>query len=323
MTTNEGRSSTATGRPYAVFAERVSYTYPEGTQALSEVVFSAQVGEFVALLASNGSGKTTLIKVLAGLLVPEGSVQINGEPLGKIPARDLYQRMGVVMQSPSDQLFAATVGEDVAFGPRNLDLPEAEVQDRVREALSAVGAAPLIGRAIHHLSFGEQKRVAVAGVLAMRPGILILDEPTAGLDPAGEAQMIHLLRRLNRDARITVILATHSVDLLPLFADRIYVLSHGRVVKNGTPEEIFNDHGMIARAGLRLPYISRLLHDMKHGDGVPIEGLPLTVGEARRKLLELLPEDILVKPAGEEKAEARQEDRPRDRGEEAAHGGFV
>jgi cobalt/nickel transport system ATP-binding protein len=284
----------------ALSVSRVSFTYPEGTCALREVDFHAQAGEFVALLASNGSGKTTLIKVLAGLLKPQhGTVQIDGQDIRSISATDLYQRVGLVLQNPNDQLFGATVEEDVAFGPRNLNLPEAEVQQRVSESLEAVAAGPLRERAIHHLSFGEQKRVAVAGVLAMRPKTLILDEPTAGLDPTGETIMMRLLNRLNREQRITVVLATHSVDMLPLFAARIYVLNRGQVLKHGTPEDIFTDHHVLERAGLRLPYVSRLLHELKRYDGVPINGLPLTVGEARTRLLELLPEELLAKPAAD------------------------
>ncbi|HEY3319119.1 MAG TPA: ATP-binding cassette domain-containing protein [Planctomycetota bacterium] len=281
----------------ALRTENVSFTYEEGTPALQQVDFHAQAGEFVALLASNGSGKTTLIKVLAGLLKPQlGTVYIGEENIRDIPAAELYQRVGLVLQNPNDQLFGATVEEDVAFGPRNLGLAEDQVQQRVEQSLEAVAALPLRSRAIHHLSFGEQKRVAVAGVLAMRPGTLILDEPTAGLDPTGEALMMRLLNRLNREQHITVVLATHSVDMLPLFAARICVLSRGRLLKQGPPEEIFCDHDMLDRASLRLPYVSRLLHEMKRYDGVPINGLPLTVGEARKRLLELLPEDLLIKP---------------------------
>jgi cobalt/nickel transport system ATP-binding protein len=150
-------------------------------------------------------------------------------------------------------------------------------------------------RAIHHLSFGQQKRVMLAGVLAMRPSTLILDEPTAGLDPAGEALMMHLLNRLNREQGITVILATHSVDMLPLFSDRIYVLNRGKVLQQGPADEIFLNTDMIDRAGLRLPYVSGLLYEMKRYDGVPINGLPLTLGEARKRLLELIPEDLIVR----------------------------
>ncbi|HSR13997.1 MAG TPA: energy-coupling factor ABC transporter ATP-binding protein, partial [Thermodesulfobacteriota bacterium] len=125
-----------------------------------------------------------------------------------------------------------------------------------------------------------------------------LDEPTAGLDPAGESMMLHLLQRLNREKGITVVLATHSVDLLPLFADRIYVLNRGQVLRQGPAEEIFCDHELIHHAGLRLPYISRLLYDLKRYDGVPINGLPLTIGEARKRLLELIPEDLIQNGLG-------------------------
>ncbi len=282
-------------RPLALKTEAVSYTYPEGTQALRDVDFAVEEGRFVAILASNGSGKTTLIKTLVGLLKPQrGMVYIQGKRIQDLPAGDLYQRVGLVFQNPDDQLFGATVEEDVAFGTRNLGLPEAEVQKRVRESLEAVAAAELGARAIHHLSFGEKKRVALAGVLAMRPSVLILDEPTAGLDPAGESLMLHLLNGLNRRQGITVVLATHSVDMLPLFADCIYVLNRGRVLRQGAAEEVFCDHELIDRAGLRLPYISSLLYQMKRYDGVPINGLPLTIGEARKRLLELIPEELIT-----------------------------
>lgn len=289
-------------RSLAVEASSVTFTYQEGTRALDHVDFSVQTGEFVAMLASNGSGKTTLIKVLVGLLKPDrGTVRINGADVGRLARRDICRHVGVVMQNPADQLFAATVEEDVAYGPRNLGLDEDEVQRRVADSLELVAASHLHGRAIHHLSFGEQKRVCMAGILAMRPSILILDEPTAGLDPAGEALMMRLLNRLNRQEGIAVILATHSVDLLPLFADRIYVLRLGRVLKQGPADVVFCDHDMIHHACLRLPYIADLLHKMKQQDGVPINGLPLTVGEARMRLLELIPENVIVKPleAGE------------------------
>jgi len=281
--------------PLAIEAECISFAYPDGFEALQDVVFRVRRGEFVAMLASNGSGKTTLIKILAGLLTPQrGALRVDGRALRDYSQAELYQRLGLVFQNPNDQLFGATVAEDVAFGPRNLGLPEAEVQRRVAEALAAVGAAELGERAIHHLSFGQQKRVAIAGVLAMKPSILILDEPTAGLDPAGEHSMLHLLGSLNRQQGITIVLATHSVDTLPLFADRIYLLNKGRVLKEGPSEEVFRDHELIERASLRLPYVSRLLHEMKRFDGVPIDGLPLTLGEAREQLLRLIPDEVIL-----------------------------
>ena len=287
-------------KPVAIEADRVSFAYSEGSLALDDVLFRAEEGEFVALLASNGSGKTTLIKVLVGLLKPQkGVVRVGGRDIRNFSQTDLYQRVGLVFQNPNDQLFGATVAEDVAFGPRNLGLDEAEVQRRIAEALKSVVADELSGRAIHHLSFGEQKRVAIAGVLAMKPSILILDEPTAGLDPAGESLMMRLLNNLNRQHGITIILATHSVDMLPLFANRIYLLNRGRVLKDGPATEIFRDQELIHRASLRLPYVSRLLDELKRFDGVPINGMPLTLGEARQKLLELIPEGLIVPPPKE------------------------
>jgi len=273
----------------------IRFTYDDGTEALAGIDFHVEKGEFVAVLGSNGSGKTTLISLLVGLLKAQsGLIRIQGKEIGSLSPEELYQRVGLVFQNPSDQLFAATVEEDIAFGPRNLNLPEQEVQNRVTEALAAVAALPLRGRAIHHLSFGEQKRVSLAGVMAMRPSVLILDEPTAGLDPAGEAQMLQLLKRLNREEGMTVVLATHSVDMLPLFANRIYVLDRGRVLKEGPSEEIFCHQEMIDRAKLRLPYVSRLMYEMKRDDGVPIDGLPLTIGEARVQLLELIPKGLIL-----------------------------
>ena len=279
----------------AVDVQGVSFAYDDGTEALAGIDFRVEEGEFVAVLGSNGSGKTTLIQLLVGLLkAKSGRIAIGGREIGSLTAAELYQRVGLVFQNPNDQLFAATVEEDCAFGPRNLNLPETEVQRRVTEALAAVMALPLRGRAIHHLSFGEQKRVSLAGVLAMQPAVLILDEPTAGLDPAGEAQMMQLLKKLNREERMTVVLATHSVDMLPLFASRIYVLDRGRVLQEGPAEEIFCHQEMIVRAKLRLPYVSRLMYEMKRHDGVPINGLPLTIGEARAQLLELIPKDMIL-----------------------------
>ena len=281
--------------PPAILASGLSFAYEEGTRALDAVDFRVEKGEFVALIASNGSGKTTLLKALTKLLKPQrGEVAINGKDLRKTPDSELYQQVGVVLQNPDDQLFAPTVGEDVAYGPRNLGLPEADVQERVRDALARVGAEALRDRAIHHLSCGERKRVCVAGVLAMRPSILILDEPTAGLDPAGEHRMMSLLQGLNREHGITIVMATHSVDLLPLFTDRIYVLKNGRVLKEGTPEEVFCDQEVVDSASLRLPYITTLIHELKCYNGVPIDALPLTIKDARERLAELIPPEILI-----------------------------
>jgi cobalt/nickel transport system ATP-binding protein len=278
----------------AIAAENICFHYQEGSQALACVNFRVMKGEFVALLASNGSGKTTLLKTLIGLFKPQtGKVRIYGDDIRTLGTSEIYRKIGFVLQNPNDQLFASTVKDDVAYGPGNLSLGDEEVEARVTEALSKVSAGHLANKAIHHISHGEQKRVAIAGVLAMKPGILILDEPTAGLDPAGETAMMELLNQLNHDHGITVVLATHSVDMLPVFADRIYVMNNGVVLVEGPPREIFRNAELIEKAHLRLPYISSLLYEMESMDGVPIGKLPLTIREARMRLLELIPGDII------------------------------
>jgi cobalt/nickel transport system ATP-binding protein len=280
--------------PVALSGEGICYSYPEGSRALDQVDFRLAKGEFSALLASNGSGKTTLLKTLVGLLKPQrGSVHLYGQNIQQVCRDVLCREVGFVLQNPNDQLFAATVEEDVAYGPRNMGLSEKETADRVSEALDLVSTSHLRERAIHHISYGEQKRVSIAGVLAMKPSIILLDEPTAGLDPAGEAAMLRILNRLNREHGLSVLLATHSVDMLPLFADTITVMNLGRVLQQGPPMEIFGNHEVIERANLRLPYISRLVYELKRYDGLPINGIPLTIGEARVRILELIPEEVI------------------------------
>lgn len=280
----------ARGSGTAVESRGVCFRYDDAQCcALADIDFSVREGEFVALLAANGSGKTTLLKLLVGLLRPQqGEVMLFDAPMRSVPARELYGQVGLVLQNPRDQLFCATVYEDVAYGPRNLGLSEAVVHERVSESLAAVGAASLGERAVHHLSFGEQKRAAIAGVLAMRPRLLLVDEPTAGLDPLGEAQVLDLLRRLNRDQGITVVLATHSVDLLPLHADRLCLLREGRVIRYGTPDEVFADFEAVHYAHLRLPHVAELARQLKCLDHLPIDGLPLTIADARQSLLALV-----------------------------------
>ncbi|MBI4335441.1 MAG: ATP-binding cassette domain-containing protein [Candidatus Omnitrophica bacterium] len=267
----------------------LDFMYDEGTTALEGINIGIKGGEFVGILASNGGGKTTLLKAMMGLLKRyKGEIFVNGSELNKMPEQELYQQLGMVFQNPNDQLFAATVEEDVAFGPLNLGLSKDEVALRVEEALQLVGIEGCAKKPIHHLSFGQMKRAAIAGVLAMKPKALILDEPTAGLDPEGESSLMHLLGKLNREEGITIIMATHMIDLLPLFLDRVYMLDKGRLVIGGTPEEAFSQPEMLTKIRLRLPYITHLIEELRRKDGVPLNGLPLTVGEARRRLVEVM-----------------------------------
>ncbi len=269
--------------------ENLHYTYEDGTPALNGIDLEIGRGEFLAILGSNGSGKTTLIKHLNGLLRPSlGRVLLDGKPVESVEDRDVFSRIGIVFQDPNDQLFASTVEEDVAFGPINMGLAPGEVKERVHRALHQVEMEELGRKAIHALSHGQKKRVCVAGVLAMRPQVIVLDEPTAGLDPMGVHSLMHLLQDLNKKEGITMVMATHVVDLVPLFMNRIAILKRGKVMRFGTPEEVFGDPEAIERAQLNLPLVAELMHVLKTRDHVKLHHIPLTVGEARREILRLL-----------------------------------
>jgi cobalt/nickel transport system ATP-binding protein len=266
-----------------------SFDYPDGTHALSGIDLSVRRGEWVAILGSNGSGKTTLLRVLDGLLKDySGSVLLDGADVRKLSPREIYRKVGLVFQSPDDQLFAPTVAEDVAFGPRNMGCSEEEATQRVTQALELVDMKHAAAKAISTLSYGQKKRICIAGLLAMGHEILLLDEPTAGLDPMGEYRMMKLLKRLNRENGVTIVMATHSVDLVPLFIDSLHILSRGRIVRGGTPEEVFTAPDEMAAVKLRLPHIAELIHKLKHEDRVGFERVPLTIGEARREIIRVL-----------------------------------
>lgn len=268
---------------------QLKYTYSDGTNALKSVDFEVKKGEFLVLLGPNGSGKTTLFKVLTGLIKAEnGEVKFNNESYININQDLLHSKIGLVFQDPNDQLFAPTVEQDVAFGPQNQGLSKEEIKARVDKALEDVGAAHLAKKVIHHLSFGQKKRVSIAGVLAMEPELIILDEPTAGLDPAGVSDIMKLLVKLNRELGITIIMATHDVDLVPIFANRICVLSNGKILIKGTPQEVFQEKAIIRKAKLRLPRIAHLMEILNNRDNIPIEKLPLTIKGAREVVLPLL-----------------------------------
>jgi len=266
-----------------------TFSYPDGTVALSEIRLGVAKGEFCGILGSNGSGKTTLLKIMDGLVKDfSGSVALDGTDIRKLHPRDIYRKMGLVFQNPDDQLFAHSVFEDVAFGPRNMGMPEPEVDRRVADALAAVEMVELARKNIHNLSYGQKKRACIAGLLAMGHGILLLDEPTAGLDPMGEYRMMELLTRLNKDNGVTIVMATHSVDLVPLFLHQLHILSKGRLIRGGTPEEVFTAPAEMESVKLRLPHIAELIYRLKNEDSLPFSRLPLTVGEARREIVEMM-----------------------------------
>lgn len=273
--------------------KNIKYSYNSNYQALKGVSLKVEKGEMVALLGKNGAGKSTLFLHLNGIYRPdEGQVFIDGEEL-KYDKKSLLkfrQKVGIVFQNPDDQIFAPTVEEDVAFGPLNLGLPMGEVQDRVEDALVRVGMAGYEKTAPHHLSGGQKKRVAIAGILAMKPEIMVLDEPTAGLDPQGVIELSKLLRELNNEG-ITIIISTHDVDLVPNYAEKVFVLVDGLLIAEGTPKEIFAKPEILEKANLKVPMITELFQKLE-ADGFDMDGdYPLTIDEARTKFLELLNEN--------------------------------
>jgi len=275
--------------PIRISVQIDTFKYPDGTTALADIHLDVAKGEFTGILGANGSGKTTLLKIMDGLIKDfTGRVLLDGVDVRQLHPRDIYRKVGLVFQNPDDQLFAHSVFEDVAFGPRNMGFAEDAVKLRVAAALASVEMAEYAGKNIHALSFGQKKRVCIAGLLAMGHEILLLDEPTAGLDPMGEYRMMELLTRLNREQQVTIVMATHSVDLVPLFLHRLHILSKGRLVRGGTPEEVFTAPEEMANVKLRLPHIAELIYQLKHDDRLPFARIPLTVGEARRELVAAL-----------------------------------
>ena len=266
-------------------AKEIVYRYPDGTKALNGVNFKVEKGEMVALLGPNGAGKSTLFLHFNGILKPSaGQVLVKGVPI-KYNSKGLLEvrkTVGIVFQNSDDQLFAPTVKQDVAFGPLNLGLSEKEVEKRVKESLKAVGMEGFENKPPHHLSGGQKKRVAIAGILAMEPEVIVLDEPTAGLDPMGASQIMKLLYDLNKKG-ITIIISTHDVDLVPIYANRVYIMSEGQIIKEGAPKEVFSNSEIIRKANLRLPRVAHLIEILNDRDRIPIE-MGFTIGEVRHNL---------------------------------------
>jgi cobalt/nickel transport system ATP-binding protein len=266
----------------AVSLHAPSLGYAGGPPVLRGVRLEVAAGESVALLGGNGAGKTALLRALVGLLPSPDArarVEIAGRRVAS-PSDAVAARAALVLQDPDDQLLGATLLDDVLFGPRNLGLPQAEARRRAEAALDAVQIAHLADRAIDALSFGERKRACIAGMLAMEPRVLLLDEPTAGLDPAGELALCRTLRALSAAQGTTLVIATHAVDLVPLLADRVVLLGGGELLADGPPREVFARGELLERARVRRPWVAELWTRMAHAPAPSRAGLPLTLEEA-------------------------------------------
>lgn len=265
----------------------LTHIYRGKIKALDSINFAAKPGERIAIIGANGAGKSTLFKHFNGILKPTtGEVLIKGEPVSNKNILDVRRTVGLVFQDPDDQIFAPTVKQDVAFGPMNLGLSPEEIEKRVQESLETVRLTGFEERAPHHLSTGEKKKVAIAGILAMQPEVLVLDEPTAGLDPGGAMRLIRLINWMNRYLGITTIIATHEVDIVPLLADRVCIMSMGKIIGEGTPLEIFSSPELIKKTHLRLPIVAQLM-EMLQEEGVPVN-VRFTLEEARDELLKVV-----------------------------------
>ena len=266
------------------------YTTQEGVAptVLDGVSLSVRSGEFVAVLGHNGSGKSTLAKHFNAILLPtSGKVYVDGmDTCDEELLLDIRRRVGMVFQNPDNQIVASVVEEDVAFGPENLGVPSEEIRARVDSALAAVGMTEYARHAPHLLSGGQKQRVAIAGVLAMRPECIVLDEPTAMLDPAGRREVLDTVKRLNREQGITVVLITHHMDEAAQ-ADRLIVMHDGHIMADDSPEQVFQNVDGLRSLGLEVPEPVALLYELRQA-GVDVPLTALTVDECAGVLKGLL-----------------------------------
>ncbi|HBT20939.1 MAG TPA: energy-coupling factor transporter ATPase [Peptococcaceae bacterium] len=275
----------------------VMVIYKPGTPyeavALENINLSINKGEFLGIIGPTGSGKSTLVQLFNGLIMPHrGKVLVDGIDLSDLKGyqlREIRRRIGLVFQYPENQLFGETVAEDIAFGPRNLGFKEEDVHRRVKEAMEFVGLdyESFKDRSPFTLSGGEMRRTAIAGILAMGPEVLVLDEPSAGMDPRGRREILSRIAGIHKELKIAVVLVSHNMDDIARFAQRVIVLNEGKIVLEGTPQEIFSLGEKIRDLGLDVPPITELVLRLKKR-GINIRSDICTVEEAREEILRLL-----------------------------------
>lgn len=276
-------------------AKNLKFSYGEDgdaekTEVLHGINLSVRRGEFLAVLGHNGSGKSTFAKHLNSILIPtSGTVTVEGtDTADESRLYDIRQKVGMVFQNPDNQLVATIVEEDVAFAPENLGVPPQEIRQRVDYALAAVGMSEYAKHAPHMLSGGQKQRIAIAGVLAMKPHVLVMDEPTAMLDPVGRREIMETVKKLNREEHMTVVLITHYMDEAAQ-ADRIAVMEHGHKVMEGTPREIFSRVEELKKIGLDVPQATELAYELGR-DGFELGHGVLTAEECAAAVLDVFRE---------------------------------
>ena len=279
----------------AIELEGVTYRYGIGTPfektAVDHVNLKIERGEFLGIIGHTGSGKSTLIQHLNGLLKPtEGTVRLDGTDIWADPKnmRQVRFQVGLVFQYPEYQIFEETVEKDIAFGPRNMGLSEAEVTERVRETAEIIGLSPeLLGRSPFLLSGGQKRRVAIAGVMAMRPKVLILDEPTAGLDPKGREEILSEIKRFQDHTGSTILLVSHSMEDVAKYVDRIIVINDGKAVFDDTPKKVFRHYKELEAMGLAAPQVTYVVKALEE-KGWDIDTAVTTVEEAKEAILQAI-----------------------------------
>ena len=277
----------------AIELKEISYTYgngsPQEIRALNHINLTIPDGQFIGLIGHTGSGKSTLIQHLNGLVkATEGDILYNGQSIYAegFSMKSLRSKVGLVFQYPEHQLFETDVFTDVCFGPKNLGLDEQTIHSRAREALDLVGLDASYDKiSPFELSGGQKRRVAIAGVLAMKPEVLILDEPTAGLDPRGRDEILDQVAKLHREQGMTVVLVSHSMEDVARYVDRIIVMNHGSVAFDGVPKEVFRQYRELEKIGLAAPQVTYIIHALKER-GFPIADDITTVEEARMAILQ-------------------------------------
>ena len=279
----------------AIQLDKINYSYSVGSayevHALSDINLTIEDGQFIGIIGHTGSGKSTLIQHMNGLIrATSGNIYYNGEDIyaQDYDMRSLRSKVGLVFQYPEHQLFETTIFDDVCYGPKNQGLSKDEAGLRAFEALKSVGLKEeLYYQSPFDLSGGQKRRVAIAGVLAMRPEVLILDEPTAGLDPKGRDEILALISKMHKERKITIILVSHSMEDVAEYVERIIVMNHGQVMFDDVPHEVFRHYKELEKISLAAPQVTYLMHELRE-KGLPVDVNATTIEEAKSEIMKVL-----------------------------------